>query len=146
MEFLEVWLRLEKELPANSVVDDSIDQIRGELKTLLTRIIDLEALEPLRIPSELENLGVIRRGLLLYLPQGLKQWIVHISFYIVLVMAVMFLIGTAIPTPGADPQLDYLVKNPMVLVGLVPFGIIIVLLQHLAAGMVRARNSRKVAV
>jgi hypothetical protein len=145
MEFLEAWLRVKKELPANGADDHSVTQINVELEKLLARYVELEALGPLRIPIELENLGVFRRGLLLYLPQSLTQWIVHISFYIVLMTAFFFLIGAAIPQPGSDPQFRHLADNPMVLVGLVPFGVIIVLLQHLAVGIVRARNSRKVS-
>ncbi len=145
MEFIEGWLRLNKELPEKGVDDHLIATINRELKRLLKRYIELEELDSLRIPQELEGIGLIRRGFLLYLPQSLGQWAVHVSFYIVLVSAIFFLIGLAIPKPGSDPEFLHLLENPMVLVGFIPFGIVIVILQQLAQGMVRRRLEKSLS-
>ena len=140
IELLEAWMRASQSLGAAQTSTFSEDA-QCELNWLLSKYRHVSHNDRSLVLTELDDIGLFRRGLLLYTPRTTRERWLHGAFYLNLILPWFFIIGAAIPEEGAEPSLDYLATNPLVLLGVVPFTILALILQQVADRMRREKES-----
>ena len=130
IDVLDAWIKTWKSFPGQEDDNEQLSKCKYELTKLFDQYNNILNREQSLAAAGLTEIGFFRRAFLIYPSKGIKELLFHVAFYIILVLFSVMLIGISIPGPGADPSIQYLFGNPSLLLGIIPFVIILLLLQQ----------------
>lgn len=108
VEFLEAWLKAQREVTSDERYDQVKNEVSERLDALLQKTIETDESEQEKSSNE-ESHFFLQKWFLLYMPHTPPGWIFHTLFYITISFAAMFLFGSSLPTDdiNADPSWEY---------------------------------------
>ena len=139
IDLLEAWIRTRQSFAGSEEDINQLSKGKQELDKLFNQYHDVLKRERSLASAGFVEIGWFRRAFLIYPAGSNKERLLHVAFYTILVFLSFFILGISIPESGKNPSLQYLSENPSLLVGIVPFAIILLLLQK-SVEDIRAKN------
>lgn len=142
VEVLETWIRAQRSLPDCGSGSSGFALAQEELASLLQAYREVSRTDRDMLIQERDEISWFRRGLLLYKMRGASQVVLQLGFYLVLVFAAFAFIGALIPESSTDPSFTVISENPAVLLVILPFAVVLLILQRTADRMRFRRTGR----
>ncbi|WP_139351708.1 hypothetical protein [Rhodanobacter sp. C06] len=137
---VDAWIHARQLLP-NVMDQELLDSSQQELRNLFKAYKDISSIEATGASGR-EDMHWLKRAFILYPTTSKKARRIKIAFWLILITSAMAITGAAIPKPGADPSLEYLLTHPSIFVALIPFLLAIVVLQNMAENQRRSDRSK----
>ena len=133
IEIVETWLKASNIVSSKSSGSEPYIVAEEKLRQLCKDFMNLSESDKSSRDAKADEVGFIRRMLLVFWPQSITGWILHTAFYIVAAFIPMFVLGTSLSDSTGEPDLNTLLSNwSGIIGGLLFFTLILVPIQKLA--------------